>query len=97
MTPSRAAVLGAPQPHHLRLDPDQEVEPELLLELRDDPLQVLARVGVEQLAGLGVVAVAVDAGDPLVPGQDLEGVEVGDRGELGLLGAEADVVALAGR
>jgi hypothetical protein len=58
-----------------------------------DALEVLARVGVEQLAGLGVVAVAVHARDARVPGQDLERVEVGDRGELGLLGAEADVVA----
>ena len=89
------AVRGRLQPHHLGLDPDQELVAELLLELVGDPLEVLARVGVEQLAGLGVVAVAVDARDALVPRQHRERVEVGDRRELGLLGAEADVVAVA--
>ena len=89
------ALLGDLHPHHLRLDPAEERVAQLLLDVVGDPLQVLAGVGVEQLAGLGVVAVAVDAGDPLVPGQDREGVEVGDRGQLGLLGPEADVVVLA--
>ena len=98
MTPSGTlAVLGLLEPHRLGLDPDQELVAELLLELVRDPLEVLAAVGVEQLAGLGVVAVAVHAGDALVPGQDRERVEVGDRGQLGLLGAEADVVAVGGR
>ena len=60
-----------------------------------DPLEVLARVGVEQLAGLGVVAVAVDPRDPLVPWEHRERVQVGHRRQLGLLGAEADVVAVA--
>ena len=92
-------ALGVPllvplHPHHLGLDPDHEAEPELLLELRDDALQVLARVGVEQLSGLGVVAVAENTSDALVPREHLEGVEVGDRRQLRLLGAEADVVAL---
>ena len=90
-----ALLVGQLQPHHLGLDPAQERVAELLLDLVRDPLQVLARVGVEQLAGLGVVAVAVDPRDPLVPGQACEGVEVGDRRQLGLLGAEADVVVLA--
>ena len=62
---------------------------------RDDALEVLARVRVEQLAGLRVVAVAVHARDARVPGQHGERVEVGDRRELGLLGAEPDVVAEA--
>jgi hypothetical protein len=83
------------EPHHLRLDADQELQPQLLLELMRDPLEVLARVRVEQLAGLRVVAVAVHARDARIPGQHLEGVEVRHRGELGLLGAEADVVAVA--
>ena len=92
-------ALGVPvlvplHPHHLGLDPDHEVEAELLLELRDDALQVLARVGVQQLAGLGVVAVAENTSDALVPREDLEGVEVGDRRQLGLLGPESDVIAL---
>ena len=89
------AVARLAQPHHLRLDADEEVQPELLLELRDDALEVLARVRVEQLAGLRVVAVAVHARDARIPGQHGEGVEVGDRRELGLLGAEPDVVAEA--
>ena len=75
--------------------PIRKLSPSSVLELLHDALQVLARVGVQQLAGLGVVAVAEDAGDPLVPGQDPESVEIGDRGQLGLLGAEADVVAAA--
>ncbi len=87
--------LAAAHPHHLRLDPDDEVEAELLLELAHHALEVLPRVGVEQLAGLGVVAVAVDPGHALVPRQDGERVEVRDRGQLGLLRAEADVVAVA--
>ena len=89
------AVLAPAHPHHLGLDPDHEVEPELGLELAHHPLQVLARVGVEQLARLGVVAVAVDPGDALVPREDRERVEVGDRRQLGLLRPEADVVAVA--
>ena len=89
------AVLGLLQPHRLGLDPDQELVAELLLELVRDPLEVLAAVGVEQLAGLGVVAVAVHARDALVPGQHRERVEVRHRGQLGLLGAEPDVVAEA--
>ncbi len=88
----RVRVVRRLQPHHLGLDPAQERVAELLFDVVRDPLQVLARVRVQQLAGLGVVAVAVDARDPRVPGQCLEGVEVGDRGELGLLGTEADVV-----
>ena len=91
----RDAVVGELQPHHLRLDPAQERVAELVLDLARDPLQVLARVGVEKLSGLGVVTVAVDAGDPRVPRQALEGVEVGHRRQLGLLRAEADVVVLA--
>ena len=87
--------LAAAHPHHLGLDSNHEVEPELGLELAHDPLEVLARIGVEQLAGLGVVAVAVHPGDALVPGQDRERVEVGDRGQLGLLRPKADVVAVA--
>ncbi len=83
------------EPHHLRLDPAQERVAELGLDLVHDPLQVLARVGLEQLPGLGVVAVAEDARDPRVPRELAEGVEVGDRRELGLLGAEADVAVLA--
>ena len=39
--------------------------------------------------------VAEHARDARIPRQDGERVEVGDRGELGLLGAEADVVAVA--
>jgi hypothetical protein len=62
----RVAVLGELQPHHLGLDPAQERVAELLLDLVRDPLQVLARVGVEQLAGLGVVAVA-EPGRPAAP------------------------------
>ena len=89
------AVLGLAQPHHLGLDADQELVPEFLLELVRDLFEVLPRVGVEQLPGLRVVAVAEHARDPLVPGQHPEGVEVGDGRELGLLGPEADVVALA--
>ena len=89
------ALARLAQPHHLGLDADEEVQPELLLELRDDALEVLARVGVEQLAGLRVVAVAEHAGHARIPGQHGEGVEVGHRGELGLLGAEPDVVAVA--
>ena len=89
------ALGTALEPHHLGLDPDQELIAELLLELVGDLLEVLARVGVEQLTGLGVIAVAVDPGDAVVPGQDRERVEVGDGGQLGLLGAETDVVAVA--
>ena len=66
--------------------PIRKLVAELLLELRDDALEVLARVGVEQLAGLGVVAVAEHARHARVPREHGEGVEVGDRGELGLLG-----------
>ena len=91
----RLARLGLLEPHHLGLDADQELQPELLLEVVRDPLEVLARVGVEHVAGLGVVAVAVHARDAPIPGQHLERVEIGDRRELGLLGAEADVVAVA--
>ena len=82
------------EPHHLGLDPAEERVAELLLDLVHDPLQVLARVGLEQAAGLGVVAIAEDARDARIPGQLLEGVDVGDRRELGLLGAEADVAVL---
>ena len=89
----RRAVLRAAQPHHLGLDADQEAVAQLALELRHHALEVLARVGVHQLAGLGVVAVAVHARHARVPRQLGEGVEVGDGGQLGLLGAEADVVA----
>ena len=89
----RRAVLGALHPHHLGLDPDQEAVAQLALELGHDALEVLARIGVEQLAGLGVVAVAVHARDARIPGQRGEGVEVRHRGELGLLWSEADVVA----
>ena len=96
MRPSGScAVLGLLQPHRLGLDPDQELVAELLLELVRDPLEVLAAVGVEQVTGLGVVAVAVHAGDPLVPGEHGERVEVGHRRELGLLGPKPDVVAMA--
>ena len=98
MTPSGASPgLRLLEPHHLGLDADQELQAELLLELVRDPLEVLARVGVEQVAGLRVVAVAVHARDARVPGQHLERVEVGHRGQLGLLRAEADVVAVAVR
>ena len=76
------ALAGLAQPHHLGLDADEELVAELLLELVGDLLEVLARVGVEQVAGLGVVAVAEDAGHPVVPGQHGEGVQVGDGGEL---------------
>jgi hypothetical protein len=89
------AVLWALEPHHLGLDADEELQAELLLELVRDVLEVLARVGVEQVAGLRVVAVAEHARDARIPRQDGERVEVGDGGELGLLGAEADVVAVA--
>jgi hypothetical protein len=89
------AVLGALEPHHLGLDADEELQAQLLLELVRDVLEVLAAVGVEQLARLRVVAVAVHARDPRIPREDRERVEVGDRGELGLLGAEPDVVAVA--
>ncbi len=89
------AVLVQLQPHHLGLDPAHERVAELLLDLMRNPLQVLARVRVEQLAGLGVVAVAVHASHPRVPRQALERVEVRDRGQLGLLGPEPDVVLLA--
>ena len=65
----RRAVLGALHPHHLGLDPDQEAVAQLSLELRRDALEVLARIGVEQLAGLGVVAVAVHARDARIPRQ----------------------------
>ena len=65
---------------------------QLLLELGHHSLEVLARVGVEQLARLGVVAVAVHPGHARVPGQGREGVEVGHGRQLGLLGAEPDVV-----
>jgi hypothetical protein len=78
----RRAVLRLAQPHHLGLDADQELVAELGLELVGDALEVLAAVGVEQLAGLGVVAVAEHARDARVPGQDLERVEVRHRGEL---------------
>ena len=44
------AVLALLEPHHLRLDADQKLVAELLLELRNDALEVLARVGVEQLS-----------------------------------------------
>ena len=96
MTPSGAcAGLRLLEPHHLGLDADQELQPELLLELVRDLLEVLARIGVEQLAGLGVVAVAVHARDARIPRQHRERVEVGDRGQLGLLRTEPDVVAVA--
>ena len=91
----RRAIVAAPQPHHLGLDADQELEPELLLELVRDAPQVLARVCVEQLPGLGVVAVAVDPSHARIPREHGEGVEVGDGRKLGLLGPEADVVAVA--
>ena len=91
----RLAGLRLLEPHHLGLDADQELQPELLLEVVRDPLEVLARVGVEQLAGLRVVAVAVHARDARIPGQHLERVEVGHGGQLGLLRAEPDVVAVA--
>ena len=87
------AVLGLLEPHHLGLDADQEAVAELLLELRHDALEVLARVGVEELARLGVVAVTEHARDARVPRELGEGGEVRDGRELGLLGAEADVVA----
>ena len=45
-----SAVLALLEPHHFRLDADEELEAELLLELRDHALEVLARVGVEQLS-----------------------------------------------
>ena len=61
------AVLGLLEPHHLGLDADEELQAELLLELVRDALEVLARVGVEQLAGLRVVAVAVHARDARRP------------------------------
>ena len=89
------ALARLAQPHHLRLDPDQELVAELLLEVVGDPLEVLARVGVEQLTGLGVVTVAVHTGHAVVPRQHRERVEVGDRRQLRFLGAEADVVAVA--
>ena len=89
------AGLGDLHPHHLGLDPAQERVAELLLDVVGDPLQVLPRVRVEQLPRLGVVAVAVDPSHPRVPGQGLEGVQVGHRGQLRLLRPEADVVALA--
>ena len=89
------AVLGLLQPHRLGLDPDQELVAELLLELVRDPLEVLAAVGVEQVTGLGVVAVAVHPRDPLVPRQHRERVEIRHRRKLGLLGSEPDVVAEA--
>ena len=89
------AVLGLLEPHRLGLDPDQELVAELLLEVVRDALEVLAAIGVEQLTGLGVVAVAVHASDAVVPRQHRERVEVRDGRELGLLGAEADVVAQA--
>ena len=66
----------------------------LLLDLVRDPLEVLAWVGFERLAGLGVVAVAEDSRDALVPRELRKRVEVGDRRELGLLGPEADVAVL---
>jgi hypothetical protein len=84
-------VVGLLHPHHLGLDAAEERVAELLLDLVHDALQVLARVGLERIAGLGVVAVAVDACDAVVPRELRERVEVRDRGELGLLGAEADV------
>src|SRR5689334_8219137 len=68
------AVLRLLEPHRLGLDADQELVAELLLELVRDPLEVLAAVGVEQISGLGVIAVAVDPRDALVPRQHRERV-----------------------
>ena len=84
-------VVRPAHPHHLGLDPAEERVAELLLDFVRDSLQVLAGVGLERQAGLRVVAVAEDPGDPRVPRQLRERLEVGDRRELGLLGAEADV------
>jgi hypothetical protein len=78
----RLAVAGLAQPHHLGLDADEELIAELLLELVGNALEVLARVGVQQLPGLGVVAVTEDTGDPVVPWEHGEGVQIGDGGEL---------------
>ena len=75
------AVLALLEPHHLGLDADQEAVTELLLELRDDALEVLARVRVEQLARLRVVAVTEHARDARIPGKLGEGGEVRDRGQ----------------
>ncbi len=88
-----SAVLALLEPHHLRLDADQELVAELLLELGDDALEVLARVGVEELSRFRVVTVTEHSRHSVVPREDREGREVRDGGELGLLGAEADVVA----
>src|SRR5919201_2693057 len=87
-------VFGLLEPHHLGLDPAQERVAELLLDLVHDPLQVLARVGLEQLPGLRVVAIAEDPRDPGVPRKRPERVDVRDGGELGLLRPEADVAVL---
>ena len=87
-------VLRLAHPHHLGLDAAEERVAELLLDLVRDPLEILARVGFEGLAGLGVVAVAEDSRDTLVPRELRKRVEVGDRRELGFLGAEADVAVL---
>src|SRR5215207_674992 len=89
----RRAVLRLLEPHHLGLDADQELVAELLLELSDDALQVLPRVGVEELSRLRVVAIAEHTRDTRVPWKLSERGEVRHGRELGLLGAEADVVA----
>ena len=89
--------LGLLEPHHLGLDADQELQPELLLEVVRDPLEVLARIRVEDLTGLGVVAVAVHPRHAPVPGQHLERVQIGHGGQLGLLRTEPDVIAVAVR
>ena len=88
------AVVRPAHPHHLRLDPAEERVAELLLDLVRDALQVLAGVGLERQAGLRVVAVAEDPRDPRVPRQLGERLGVGDRCELGLLRAEADVTVV---
>uniref|UniRef100_A0A6J5Z7Y9 Unannotated protein n=1 Tax=freshwater metagenome TaxID=449393 RepID=A0A6J5Z7Y9_9ZZZZ len=66
------------QPHHLRLDSDQEVEAKLLFEALNYLLEVLAWVGVEPFAAFGVVTVAEDSRHARLPRQHLEGVKVGD-------------------
>ena len=88
-------VVRLAHPHHLGLDAAEERVAELLLDLVRDPLEILARVGFERLAGLGVVAVAEDPRDALVPRELRKRVQVGDRCELGFFGTEADVAVLS--